>query len=173
MVLPIMICRNVVIHGIPILNLVLQRLIFISSIRITVIQVWIAPFIVILKVLLILIFLIRIVELSNGQRVQLLRALHILLVSALIELNSRIVLSVVPIVSVPVRLHALATWVGVVDGVLRVCHLLVLTDFEAVSRSLHVVLALHIIWLRRFGYVNLSIVSYIHHFYILLFYEID
>ena len=173
MVLPIMICRNVVIHGIPILSLVLQRLIFISSIRITVIQVWIAPFIVILKVLLILIFLVRIVELSNGQSVQLLRALHILLVSALIELNSRIVLSVVPIVSVPVHLHALAAWVGVVDGVLRVHQLLVLTDFEAVSRSLHLVLTLHVIWLRRFGYVNLSIVSYIHHFYILLFYEID
>lgn len=159
MVLPIMICRNVVIHGIPILlllllllSLVLQCLIFISSIRITVIQVWIL-LIVILKALLILIlnysFLICIIELSNGQSIhiiiQLLRALHMLLVSSLIELDSRIVLSMVPIVGVPVHLHALAAWVGVVDGVLRVCHLLVLTDFEAVPRSLHMVLTLHII----------------------------
>ena len=146
MVLPIMICRNVVIHGIPILSLMLQCLILISSIRITVIQVWIA-LIFILKVLLILVlkFLICIVELSNGQSIQLLGALHILLVSTLVELNSRMVLSLVPITSISVRLHALAAWVGVVYGVLRIYHLLVLADFEAVPRSLHVVWTLHII----------------------------
>lgn len=118
MVLAIMICWNVVIHGIPILSLVLQCLIFISSIRITVIQVWIVPLIVIFKTLLILIFLICVIELLNRHGIQLLGALHLLLVSSLIELDSRIVLSMMSTVGVPFHLHTAATWVGVVDRVL-------------------------------------------------------